>query len=103
MSPPEVYLWQHLRREPEGVRFRRQHPFGRWAVDFYWAEAKLGIELDGMAHDMGDNPERDADKDAWLAAQGVEVVRIPAAEVMRDSTGVAEALVRMVLGKQNPP
>ena len=59
ISLPEVLLWNLLRREPEGGKFRRQHPVGVYVLDFYCAEAKVGIEIDGIAHDMGDRPQRD--------------------------------------------
>ncbi len=95
MSLPEVLLWVRLRRAPEGVRFRRQHPIGPYVLDFYCAAAGLAIEVDGVAHDMGARPERDVVRAEWLRARGVRVVRIPAGEVLADPDGVAEAIVRM--------
>ncbi len=94
MSLPEVLLWKLLRRKPDGVKFRRQHPVGPYVIDFYCPSAKLGFEIDGIAHDMGDRPERDASRDAWLAGQGIEIVRIPASEVLKSDTDVAEAILR---------
>ncbi len=94
MSLPEVLLWQVLRGEPDGVKFRRQHPLGPYVLDFYCASAKLCVEIDGISHDMGDRPERDARRIAWLASQGIETVRIPASEVLRSPRDVAEAIVR---------
>ena len=94
MSLPEVLLWQLLRREPEGIKFRRQHPIGDYHLDFYVATLKLAIEIDGIAHDMGDRPERDAMRDDFLRNEGIEVVRVPATEVLRSPEEVAETLVR---------
>ena len=94
MSLPEVLLWQLLRHEPEGVKFRRQHPIGDYCLDFYVAKLKLAIEIDGAAHDMGGRPERDVKRDTFLRDQGMEVVRIPAADVLRSPEDVAEMLVR---------
>ena len=62
MTPPEVYLWQHLRAQTV-VRIRRQHPIGPYILDFFCSKAKLAIEVDGIVHDMGDNPERDVARD----------------------------------------
>ena len=93
MSLPEVLLWQQLRLQSD-VKFRRQHPLGPYVLDFYCAKAKVAVELDGIAHDMGDRPERDLARDAWLAQQSVEALRIPAADVLASPVGVAEALVR---------
>jgi very-short-patch-repair endonuclease len=94
MSLPEVLLWNLLRRSPEGVKFRRQHPLGPYVLDFYCAESKIAVEIDGITHDMGDRPERDDRRALRLGEQGIELVRIPAAEVMHCVEDVAEALVR---------
>ena len=96
MSLPEVLLWQQLRRQDE-VKFRRQHPIGTYVLDFYCAQAKVCIEIDGVAHDMGDRPGRDEVRDEWLREQGIEVVRIPASDVLRSAENTAEALVRYCL------
>ena len=92
MSLPEVLLWRELRRQSE-VRFRRQHPIGHYVLDFYCACAKVCVEIDGIAHEMGDRPQRDATRDAWLEERGIEVVRIPASDVLKSPMEVAEALV----------
>lgn len=93
MSLPEVLLWQQLRNQDE-VKFRRQHPLGPYVLDFYCAKAKVCVEIDGIAHGMGDRTERDAARDAWLGQQGIEVIRIPASAVLNDPSGAAEALIR---------
>lgn len=94
MTLPEVLLWNLLRRNPDGIHFRRQHEIGEFVLDFYCASAKLCIEVDGIAHDMGDRPVRDEARDARLTKQGIEVVRIPADEVLKSPEEVAEMLVR---------
>ncbi len=94
MTLPEVLLWQLLRKQPDGVKFRRQHPLGTLVLDFYCAEAKVCIEVDGIAHNMGNNPMRDAQRDGWLNEQGIEVLRIPATDVLQSPEDIAEALVR---------
>jgi very-short-patch-repair endonuclease len=52
-------------------------------LDFYCAKARLAIEIDGMSHDVGDRPELDLRRDAWLEAHGVKVMRIPAGRVRK--------------------
>jgi len=94
MSLPEVLLWQHLRREPEGIKFRRQHSIGIYCLDFFVARLKLAVEIDGIVHGMGDRPGRDAARDSFLRKEGIAVVRIPATEVLRSPEDVAEMLVR---------
>ncbi|MGB7655266.1 MAG: endonuclease domain-containing protein [Novosphingobium sp.] len=97
MTLPEVVLWQELRKRPADLKFRRQHPAGRYVLDFYCALAWLAVEVDGIAHDMGDNPERDIVRDAWLDTQGVRVIRFPAPEVLRDVHGVVEQIAAAAL------
>jgi len=88
-------LWNRLRtRNPGTPVFRRQHPIGPYVLDFYCAEARLAVEIDGMSHDVGDRPQRDASRDAWLQARGLTVMRIAASELMRDAGEVAEAIAR---------
>jgi len=93
MSLPEVLLWNRLRGKPMGVKFRNQHPFGEYVLDFFCASRRIAVEIDGIAHDMGGRPARDAKRDAWLREQGVKVLRIPAAEVLRDVDAAAESIV----------
>ena len=93
MSPPEAYLWQVLRTRPGGLKFRRQHPLERCTGDFYCAAAKLVVELDGISHDMGDNPARDLRRDAWLREEGLRGVRFNADDVMKDVESVVTAIV----------
>ena len=95
LSPPEARLWNRLRtRNPGTPVFRRQHPIGPYVLDFYCAEARLAVEADGLSHDVGDRPQRDASRDAWLQARGLTVMRIAVSELMRDAGVVAEAIVR---------
>ena len=93
MSLPEVLLWQRLRGSPLGMKFRKQHPLGEFVVDFFCASRRVAFEIDGVAHNMGDRPARDVRRDAWLTAQGIEVIRIPAADVLRDVGAVARSIV----------
>ena len=94
MSPPELALWVRLRtRDEERLNFRRQHPIGPYVLDFYYAKARLAIEVDGQSHDFGHRPERDRRRDAYLASIGLQVVRYLAEDVRRDPNGVAQSIV----------
>jgi very-short-patch-repair endonuclease len=95
MSLPEVLLWRELKGQAGGLRFRKQHPIPPYFADFYCAAAKLVIEIDGIAHDMGDRPPRDVERDLFLESKGYRVVRIPASEVLSDAGAIAQAIVRM--------
>lgn len=93
MTPPEARLWTLLRLRPGDFKFRHQHPAGPYVLDFYCASAKLGIEIDGIAHEMGDNPARDDKRDQWLRNKGYRVLRIPAAEVKSNIEGVLQHIL----------
>lgn len=96
MSKPEIMLWQQLPKKPLGIKFRRQHPLGPYILDFYCPSAQLGIEVDGIAHDMGDRPERDARRERDLSQAGVKTIRISAQEVLDDPQDVADRILRYI-------
>ena len=100
LSLPEKLLWVRLRRAE--VRFRRQHPIGRYVLDFYCPAAKLAIEVDGAAHDFGDRPQRDEARTAWLRTEGIETLRIPAKDVLADPDALADALIRLCASTAKP-
>ena len=94
MTLPEVLLWEQLRAQKLGMKFRRQHPVGPYVADFCSMVARLIVEIDGQAHDRGTATARDAARDAFLAAQGFEVVRVAAKDVLDNMDGVV-ALLRL--------
>ena len=72
-SAAEAAIWRVLRGRQLGFKFRREYPIGLYRLDFYCAEAKLAIEMDGEQH----NPERDQARDEWLNDRGIATLRIP--------------------------
>jgi very-short-patch-repair endonuclease len=89
-------LWSRLRGREDGKPvFRRQHPVGPYVLDFYCPAARLAIEIDGVSHDMADRAARDAQRDNWLKAHGITVMRIPVSELPREIDEAADAIVRM--------
>jgi very-short-patch-repair endonuclease len=90
MSLPEALLWRELRKKPNGVQYRRQHPAGPYVLDFFCAKANLAIEVDGEAHSRGDRPQRDDARDQWLRSQGIRVMRISAMDVLKNLDGVLQ-------------
>ncbi|WP_274532715.1 endonuclease domain-containing protein [Devosia sp. Root413D1] len=83
MPLPEVILWQLLRGgKVHGLRFRRQHPVGPFVLDFYCAERKLAIEVDGRAHDNTERVGQDERRTMWLNNQGIRVIRFMASDIL---------------------
>jgi imidazole glycerol-phosphate synthase subunit HisF len=76
MNPAERLLWSILRNRQIGVKFRRQNPIGPYVVDFYCAELKLVIELDGSRHDDPLIRQLDQQREAWLRRLGITTIRI---------------------------
>ena len=102
MSPPEVKLWALLRRSPNSIGFRRQHPVGRYVADFYCPAAKLVIEIDGLVHDFANAAARDERRDAYMREFGLRLIRIPAADVLRDPIETANNLLAMCADLAGP-
>jgi very-short-patch-repair endonuclease len=96
MSLPEVLVWQRLKGGKAGLSFRKQHPIGPYLVDFYCSDGASVIEIDGEAHERGTAPKRDADRDAFLTENGYRVLRITAAEVLRDVDAAVQGTVVFV-------
>ena len=89
MTKEERHLWyDFLRSYP--VRFNRQKVMGKYILDFYCAEAKLAIELDGSQHYEDANMVSDAERSAFLEGYGLTVIRIPNNEISKNFRGVCE-------------
>jgi very-short-patch-repair endonuclease len=88
----EALLWRHLRHNQlEGLSFRRQHPIGRYIVDFVCLEQRLILEIDGGQHDI--EREKDEQRTKWLMAEGYKVLRFWNNEVLTNLEGVLESIL----------
>lgn len=99
MTKEERHLWyDFLRDYPH--RFLRQKVLGRYIVDFYCADAKLVVELDGSQHFEDENIAKDAERTEFLQQYGVQVLRVANCDVNQNFRGVCEyidAAVKMRL------
>lgn len=90
-TPTEAILWQHLRRKAlNGLKFRRQHPFGPFIVDFYCPSIRLAIELDGLGHKSKE--AYDARRDSYLESHGIRVLRLWNTDIERNLAGAMEEI-----------
>lgn len=102
MTDAEALLWMLLRnRRIAGSKFRRQHPVGRYILDFYCVEKQLGVELDGGQH--GEVVAYDQRRDDWLRAQGIQVLRFWNNQMLAETEAVMEEIYRRVVEKAPPP
>ena len=95
MSLSEVLLWRELRQRPGGHKFRKQFPQAGFSIDFACLGARLAIEVDGEAHDRGDQPAFDETRDERIREAGFRIVRIPAREVLSNLEGVLMMIVTL--------
>jgi very-short-patch-repair endonuclease len=85
----ERQLWQALRAGRfAGFKFRRQHPAGKFVLDLYCPAARLAVELDGFQHGLPDQLHLDAAREAFLAAQDIQVLRFWNHQWRRNRHGV---------------
>jgi len=69
-------LWSRLKNKSfKNLKFRRQHPIGKYIVDFVCIEKKIVIELDGWQHKKKDHRKYDDERSAYLQKQGYGVIR----------------------------
>ncbi|MDH5723166.1 MAG: endonuclease domain-containing protein [Alphaproteobacteria bacterium] len=96
MTDAEIKLWQKLKRNQLGVRFRRQYSIPPYIVDFYCPKQKLIIEVDGGQHN---DSHADQKRSEFLERKGNRVLRFWNNEVLDNTEGVLEKIMREL---QNP-
>ena len=98
----ERRLWHHLRnRQLAGTKFRRQHQFGPYILDFYCAQHNLAVEADGGQHYSDNGVARDAERTRYLNAHGIRVLRFTNLEILQETEAVVEVICR-ALGEPSP-
>ncbi|WED20593.1 endonuclease domain-containing protein [Vibrio sp. JC009] len=92
MPEPERRLWNHIRKQQIGAKFRRQHGIGPYIVDFYCPTYKLVVEIDGDSHYLGTEQQRDRIRDQYLKQIGLKVLRFTNADITDELTSVLEKI-----------
>jgi ATP-dependent DNA helicase RecQ len=93
MTVPERLLWSKLRNNGLfGLKFRRQHPVGPFVLDYYCAEHRLCVELDGASHD--DRAEADEERTQYLNEEGIRVIRVSNDDVLKYRDAVLRHIAR---------
>ena len=89
LTPAEAFLWKYLKNSQlEGRKFRRQHSFGKFVIDFYCSTEKLGVELDGMYHFTEEQLKYDAERSEYMNSLGIRIIRFENAEVFEKTDEV---------------
>ena len=103
MTDAERRIWKLLRQPPFSThRFRRQVPFERYVADFASHGLRLVIEVDGSQHEADDPAE--LARTRYLEARGYRVLRFWNRDVLLNTEGVGEVILREVgAGTPHPP
>src|SRR6058998_2004169 len=88
----EKLMWSWIRhRRFSAYKFRRQHPYPRFVLDFFCVEARVNIELDGGHHWSSTQSQQDVQRDAWLASRGIKVLRFANRRLRSEKESVRDA------------
>ena len=99
MTKEERHLWyDFLKIIPFTVN--RQKVIGKYILDFYCAEAKIAIELDGAQHYESEAKKKDAERDSFLNKQGIEVLRYTNIDVKENFDGVCQDILNHIKQKK---
>ena len=90
LTDAERKLWYRLRANQMGVKFRRQHPFENYILDFVCLPVGLIVEVDGGQH--AEQAVYDAKRTAYLVSAGFRVLRFWNNQVMNELDGVVETI-----------
>jgi very-short-patch-repair endonuclease len=97
----ERALWQRLKgRQLEGCKFRRQHPYGDFILDFVCLERMLVVELDGGQH--AQSVDYDTRRTGALEAAGFVVLRFWNNQVFNEIEGVLEVICQHLIARETP-
>lgn len=95
-TPAEATLWRILRNRQTGFKFRRQHPIDRFIIDFYCADARMLIEIDGESHFEPKQQEYDKARTEYLEELGYKVIRFTNDDVRHNIHEVVSEILRTV-------
>ena len=92
-TPYENILWRRLqKRQVLGLKFRRQHGYGPYVLDFYCPTIRLCIEVDGEVHDSPEAKKHDSERTEFLEQEGITVIRFRNEEIENNVESVVEKI-----------
>jgi very-short-patch-repair endonuclease len=93
LTSAEQLMWDNLRnRKIDDLKFRRQHPIGKYIADFYCHQKLLVIELDGSIHNLPENKDYDRARDEYFRELGITVLRFTNEEVLGNMSSVLKKI-----------
>ncbi len=92
----EKIMWESLRgRRLNGLKFRRQHPYEHYVLDFFCVEHQLVVELDGSVHDVSDQAAYDEERTRFLNEHDLRVIRFRNEEVKKNLPSVLQKIIEI--------
>lgn len=88
----EEIVWGYLKTKPFGIKFRRQHPYLVYILDFYCHSLKLVIEVDGSIHKLEEVKKKDVERQRVLEKDGLKIVRFTNDEIIHTTEKIIETL-----------
>ena len=79
-----------------GHKFRRQHPFGPYILDFYCPAAQLVVELDGGQHLDTAIARRDQARTTYLEKRGLRVLRFNNIQALKETKAVLDVILKLL-------
>ena len=92
----EMLLWQFLKTNQLGARFKRQHPIWLYIADFYCHELKLVIEIDGSIHNVQEIMEHDMMREREIVSFGIKVIRFKNSDIKRNVEEVINKITDVI-------
>ena len=97
LTAAEARLWKYIKSNQLGRKFRRQHSFNYYILDFYCPEKMLAIELDGSPHDTNKGYIADQKRTQYLQSQGIKVLRFENKDVIKNLEGVLQEITKYLV------
>jgi very-short-patch-repair endonuclease len=91
-TPQEILVWEKLRNRKIGLKFKRQYSIGGYILDFYCAEKRFIVEIDGGIHKTKEAREYDAVRDKYFEELDYKTLRITNDEVENNIDKVIEKI-----------
>ena len=100
-TPAEDVLWGYLKTKPYGYKFRRQHPYSIYILDFYCHSLQLVIEVDGKIHNKEDVKDHDEVRQKQLEQDGLQVLRFKNEEILNELSVIIKRIEEIISLKRN--
>ena len=95
----EHILWGYLKSKPQGIKFRRQHPYSIYILDFYAHSIKLVIEVDGSIHNEPHIKSNDEQRQKLIENDGLIVIPFTNEQVEKNLDEVQKIIEGFIIKK----